>query len=242
VGPGEKNALTCRGQHLAIGPQPGERLFILAAAAGDQEGTFTIGEADFPLTVQDYTGWIGQWDSRVMDDEGQTLLSDPAHFTPAFTKPAELAWFGTHRHRPERDDVYRFTYLFQYELPIPDGADTVKLPDNEAIRIFAVTLASNPNRDTLPASELFDHHDPLLRVAAWERPSGLPSDEADGDEDRDGEAGGDENSEKDDSPKDTGRAGGCHHASPSWALWVIAFIVVGLRRRRGKSSSAGQIG
>lgn len=226
AGSGEKNALTCRGQSLVLDPKQGEKLYILAAALGDQTGSFTVGNAEFPLTIQNYTGWIGQWDSRVNDDDLQTLMNDPTQFTPAFTKPAEIGWYGTHRHRQDKDDIYRFTYLFQYELPIPEGAKQLLLPNDEAIRIFAVTLASNPNRDIRPASELFDHHNPLARSATWERPSGIPSDEPDGDVDVDEDSG------ESVSAKEKGRAGGCGQSSSASAWLVLAYILSGLCRRR----------
>jgi len=233
VGTGEKNALTCRGQRIAIDPKQGERLFILAAALGDQEGNFMVGDTEFPLTIQNFTGWIGQWDSRVNEDELQTLKDDPAQFTPAFTKPAEIGWYGTHRHSPDKDDIYRFTYLFQYELPVPDGAEEIILPDNEAIRIFALTLADNPNRDILPASELFDHHNPFYRAATWDLPSGIPLEEADGDVEEDGDGDGDTDADKENNKpiENKDSSGGCSHSSPS-VLMLLMLLILGVVRRQ----------
>jgi alpha-mannosidase len=67
---------------------------------------------------------------------------------PAFIKPDEIAWTGTHRHAPAGNEPYIFCNLFKYQLNIPVGATTLTLPDNNRIRIIAVSIAMNANDET----------------------------------------------------------------------------------------------
>ena len=67
LGPsGKRNAMTARGQVLTLPAGKSGRVYILAAsAAGDLKATFKIGDKPVELTVQDWGGYIGQWDNRV---------------------------------------------------------------------------------------------------------------------------------------------------------------------------------
>ena len=62
---GQPNALTCRGQSIALPAGKFNRLYILAAADGDQKATFTLDGQSIDVTVQDWGGFIGQWDKRL---------------------------------------------------------------------------------------------------------------------------------------------------------------------------------
>jgi hypothetical protein len=46
--------------------------------------------------------------------------------------------------------------MFKYALDIPSGATAVILPNNEKIKIFAMTVANNQNDATKPACLLYD--------------------------------------------------------------------------------------
>jgi len=64
-GYGTYNAMIARGQKIALPQGSFNRLYILAASAGsDQRGTFLVGATPVELTVQDWSGYIGQWDNR----------------------------------------------------------------------------------------------------------------------------------------------------------------------------------
>ena len=72
--PGAKNVLVARGQRLALPEGSFTRLYVLASAVGgDQRSTLTIERGDatpvrVPFGVQEWSGAIGQWDSRLRDD------------------------------------------------------------------------------------------------------------------------------------------------------------------------------
>ncbi|MDD8026759.1 MAG: glycoside hydrolase family 38 C-terminal domain-containing protein [Acidobacteriota bacterium] len=171
LGPSDKrNALTARGQVLPLPAGTAGRVYILAAsAAGDQKATFKIGDKPVDLTIQDWGGYIGQWDNRIWTTKQELVAASApgaaprlrtsqeyAGLIPGFIKPAPVAWFASHRHLQDgTNDVYAYAYLFAYAIDVPAGAATLTLPDNDKIRILAVTV-SDENAPVRPAQPLFD--------------------------------------------------------------------------------------
>jgi len=151
------NALTAHGQTIAL-PPGFDRIHLLANAAGDQRATFRIGSTAVDATIQDQGGFIGQWDTRVWRQRVEPLPPYPdappnapprsrtvtefAGLTPAFLKPAPIAWFASHHHDPRGANVpYAYSYLFDTAFDVPLGATTLTLPDNDKIRILAITMS-----------------------------------------------------------------------------------------------------
>ncbi|MEW6363792.1 MAG: glycoside hydrolase family 38 C-terminal domain-containing protein [Acidobacteriota bacterium] len=159
--PGASNALVCRGQRIALPSGGFNRIYILAAAAEDADGEFAVGAQKTLVRVPAWTGFIGQFDNRVwaesfprIDYRGANTLVGLA---PGYIKRTPVAWFATHRHHPERgNEAYRFSYLFQIELPLPDGSTELVLPQDERIKIFAVTVARSERDRVVPAQPLYD--------------------------------------------------------------------------------------
>jgi alpha-mannosidase len=61
---------------------------------------------------------------------------------PGFIKPAPVAWFASHRHTADgQNEPYSYAYLFAYEMDVPPGPHSLTLPDNDKIRVMAVTVA-----------------------------------------------------------------------------------------------------
>ena len=52
-------------------------------------------------------------------------------------------------------EPYAYSYLFAYALDLPPGARALTLPDNDRIRILAITVAEEPSVIT-PAHPLYD--------------------------------------------------------------------------------------
>ncbi|HOW84393.1 MAG TPA: glycoside hydrolase family 38 C-terminal domain-containing protein [Candidatus Aminicenantes bacterium] len=173
LGPaGRRNAAAARGQVLALPAGTKGRVYILAAsAAGDLKARFKIGDKPIELTVQDWGGYIGQWDNRVWTTRQEIAPARPgepagtprlrtieeyAGLVPGFVKPAAVAWFASHRHLQDgTNDPYAYSYLFAYAIDAPDGAATLTLPDDERIRVLAVTV-SDEGPAVRPAAPLFD--------------------------------------------------------------------------------------
>ena len=156
---GTPNAITAKGQTIALPAGQYNRVYLLAASAnGDQKAVFEAGGKRTELNIQNWGGFIGQWDDR------QWTGGDPAHdkwgqmtgLTPGFIKRADLAWYSSHHHDAAGKNVdYAYSYLFGYRIDLPPGAKTLKLPVNENIRILAVSVADE-NPELKPARPLYD--------------------------------------------------------------------------------------
>ena len=159
-----ENALVCNGQEIAL-PEGGfNRVHLLAhAVGGPVDAAFSVDGKEHRIVIQDYSEHIGQWDSRVV---GGIAVDDVGKIAPGYIKRDHVAWVATHRHDSEGGNIpYVYTYLFKYDVPIPAGAKTIKLPDDGRIRIFAVSAADNGNALTRPAQLLYERLSPL-RVSA----------------------------------------------------------------------------
>ena len=184
------NALVARGQAISLPAGKFNRVYILAAADGDQKGTFRAGDRSKEMNIQDWHGKIGQWDTRTWierkielptpaeppaDDHSwqaerdrRTRAEVAAHgprtriepemtgLNPAFIKRAPVAWFASHYHSAQgTNKPYDYCYLFAYSMDIPEGATTLTLPDNDKIRIMAITVAGATGK-LHPVQPLYD--------------------------------------------------------------------------------------
>lgn len=87
---------------------------------------------------------------------GPIMLPHFASIAPGFIKRAPVAWFASHHHTPDGANVpYSYAYLFAYAIDLPPGAKTITLPDNDKIRILAITAAAEQSQ-THPAQPLYD--------------------------------------------------------------------------------------
>jgi alpha-mannosidase len=178
---GRVNALVPRGQTIAI-PAGVRRLYLLAASVGeDEKVTFRVGSQSRDLTIQNWSGFIGQWYARqwkqtevqipprtpppdVPPDIAALLQRtrtriDPygqmVGITPGFIKRSPVAWFASHHHTVNgTNEAYAYSYLFAYTIDVPAGATTLALPDNDQVRILAVT-GSNEISWLKPAQLLY---------------------------------------------------------------------------------------
>jgi alpha-mannosidase len=85
------NAVVARGQTLKLPEGNFNRVYILAAADGDQNGTFRIGDSAANLNIQDWQGFIGQWDTRTWTERRVEVPTPP--------EPAP----GDHSYQAERN-------------------------------------------------------------------------------------------------------------------------------------------
>ena len=176
--PGKANALLSRGQTISLPTGKFNRVYLLAAAAnGDQKGTFRAGDQPVDLTIQEWTGFVGQWDTRMWKTTEQAIQQRPGAppppagtpvrtrsnpygemvgIRPGFIKRSDIAWFSSQRRDADGSaEPYAYSYLFAYAIDLPAGAKTLTLPDNERIRILAVSVVEEPFVMT-PASPLYD--------------------------------------------------------------------------------------
>ncbi len=181
-GTGKHNAVIPRGQQFELPEGRFSRLYILAASAqGDQKATFLVGDKSVNLTIQDWTGYIGQWDNRVWkqvpapppaagpgrgaqggggrggQQQGARMIEVMDGLIPGFIKSSPVAWFVSHRHASDgSNEPYAYSYLYACAIDLPAGARTLTLPYNERIRILAIS-AVEAGPQIRPAQILTDH-------------------------------------------------------------------------------------
>jgi alpha-mannosidase len=168
---GAKNVLAPSGQALSL-PPGFNRVYLVAAAVG---GDVTTNIAGQTLTIREWQGPVGQWDSRLKEPRqlrevsvapmtpGQTWTADAINqdlvvqydvasgvlkgidqIRRGFVKRDEIAWVGTHRHDRSSNQPYIASYLFVYPIDLPAGTRELRLPNDDRIRIMAITIASEP--------------------------------------------------------------------------------------------------
>jgi alpha-mannosidase len=156
---GSPNAVVAKGQSIDLPAGDYNRVYILAASAkGDQIAEFEVGGKKVELNIEDWGGFIGQWDDRRWSstDTSNDNYGEMTGLTPAYIKRADLAWYSTHHHDAAGKNVaYRYSYLFAYAIDLQEGARTIKLPDNDKIRILAISVADE-NPEIRPAQTLYD--------------------------------------------------------------------------------------
>lgn len=181
---GAPDAITAKGQMIPLPQGRYNRIYILAAATdGDQKATFQVGDIRKDLVIQDWTGFIGQWDTRQWKNQetkdwaisANHAVWPPADFQerekrpasprypedylglkPGYIKPATLAWYVSHLHTPAGlNEPYQYSYLFAYSIDVDGKANALKLPDNDKIRILAISTAQE-DPELTPAAPLFD--------------------------------------------------------------------------------------
>lgn len=177
--PDKSNAVTARGQKVSLPPGGFTRLYVLAASAGgDRQADFRVGDKTASLTIQDWGGYIGQWDNRIWKTHEVPVSYRPGErvrepgekplmqtvmeyvgLTPGFVKTAPVAWFASHRHSAGgENEAYAYSYLFAYAIDIPANATALTLPNDEKIRVLAMTAAKE-GEPVRPVQPLVDRPD-----------------------------------------------------------------------------------
>jgi alpha-mannosidase len=162
AGGGQQNALTCHGQSIDLPPGEFNRLYLLAASSAmDQTAEFQVEGKPAGLTIQDWGGFIGQWDNRVWQgDIPEMAFQWPFPCTglrAGYVKRAPVAWFCSHRHDASgQNELYSYSYLYRHAVDLPPGAKTLTLPDNPRVRVLALSLAHDPAPGFHPAQPLYD--------------------------------------------------------------------------------------
>jgi alpha-mannosidase len=105
------NAVTPHGQAVNLPAGKWTRVYVLAAADGDQQATFKVGNAATTMTIEDWGGYVGQWDNRTM----KRVSAPPP-------SAAQLAQQATQQQR--QDSLRRL----RVDSTLKAGGDTSKIP------------------------------------------------------------------------------------------------------------------
>ena len=149
---GAKNVVAAKGQKITLPAGEYNKLYILAAATKDTQGELKVGKQITQLEVQNWTGFVGQHYGRKLTEDDLKVTE----ITNAFSKRDNIAWYASHCHSAKANEAYQYSYLYKYEINLPKGAKSVTLPNNENIKIFAITVANNTNEDVTPLQPLYD--------------------------------------------------------------------------------------
>jgi alpha-mannosidase len=181
---GSANAVVAKGQTIPLPQGSYNRVYILAASSdGDQTAEFEVGNKPAKLDIENWGGFIGQWDTRIWKNEDNRNWAISAHHAPwppadeqarerrvpsprypedyvrlepGFVKPAGVAWYASHYHTADGlNQPYQYSYLFGYSIEVPRNARTLRLPNNNKIRILAVSVAEE-NPELTAAQPLYD--------------------------------------------------------------------------------------
>jgi alpha-mannosidase len=156
---GMPNAIASKGQRINLPEGEFNRVYVLAASAdGDQEASFEAGNTKTNLKIQNWGGFVGQWDDRLWSstDTANDNYGEMIGLKRGFVKRAELAWYCSHHHDAAGKNIaYAYSYLFGYAIDLPMGTKTIRLPNNDRIRILAISVA-NENPEIKPAQPLYD--------------------------------------------------------------------------------------
>jgi alpha-mannosidase len=96
---GVANALVAKSQAIELPAGDFNRVYVLAASAGgDQQAVFHAGSNAEKVTVQDWRGFIGQWDTRVWRPRPETVKEGGERGQPVREVPLRKDWAVSANH------------------------------------------------------------------------------------------------------------------------------------------------
>jgi alpha-mannosidase len=101
AGAGKPDALVAKGQVIDLPAGNFNKVYVLAASArGDQNAVFHVGDHPVNLTIEDWGGFIGQWDTRMWNPRPDSVTEGGGHFsqTPAHQVPLRKDWATSANH------------------------------------------------------------------------------------------------------------------------------------------------
>ena len=123
AGTGKPDAVIAKGQVIDLPAGDFNRVYVIAASAhGDQGAVFRVGAHPVNLTIEDWGGFIGQWDTRLwkprpdsVTEGGGRFSQVPAHQVPLrkdwATSANHATWDLTSRGTPDWSPEYPKDYL-----------------------------------------------------------------------------------------------------------------------------------
>ena len=102
---GRPNATVANGQTIQLPRGDFNRVYLLAASAdGDQKSTFEVGGRSHELTIGNWGGFIGQWDTRIWKPAPATVPAGP---DPTHRVALRKDWAVSANHSTWNDITYR---------------------------------------------------------------------------------------------------------------------------------------
>ena len=96
---GKANAVVAKGQTIPLPAGRYNKVYVVAASAdGDQKAAFRVGDRSVDLTIEDWGGFIGQWDTRVWKPEPDKIQAGGRGGAPAREVPLRHDWAVSANH------------------------------------------------------------------------------------------------------------------------------------------------
>lgn len=137
-----KNVIKCKGDTIQLPKAAaGKKMYILATSIDkDRKATFLIDGKAHEFEVPYYSGFYGQWGHKGVSD--------------GYIRNATPAYIGSHRHTEKGNEAYIYTYMYKFGIQLPEEAQTLILPKDDNIAVFAITLSDNYLDDVSAANEM----------------------------------------------------------------------------------------
>lgn len=155
IGDEENNMVTCKGQTIDIPSGDFDKIYFLAAADNDTKCFFGLDNETKEISIQGWTGYIGQYYNR----EFNSTMTNVVNISAPFVKRDNIAWFASHCHEPypSKNDAYKYCYIYKYSLDLPKGGiKKLMLPQKSSVKIFAITVAKTSIGNISPLQPLSD--------------------------------------------------------------------------------------
>jgi len=101
AGSGKPDALEAKGQTIDLPEGNFNKVYVLAASAeGDQQAVFHVGGNAVKLTIEDWGGFIGQWDTRLWKPRPDSVTEGGGQYSrvPAHQVPLRKDWAVSANH------------------------------------------------------------------------------------------------------------------------------------------------
>lgn len=152
-----ENVVLCGGDTIKLPEGTWDKLHLLMAAdteGRDIKADVRMGDKVATVTVPSYSGFIGQWGHHAHNAPGGYVWGHLG-FSKGYLKDGNVAYAGTHRHSLKNDEIYENAYLWDVELDVPAGAETVILPNNINLILAAATVTAGEIAPAVAATPLF---------------------------------------------------------------------------------------
>ncbi len=181
---GGPNAETAKGQTIQLPEGRFNRVYLIAASsAGDQSAVFKAGDRSINLQIEDWGGFVGQWDDRtwvtktvprqwpplpasIPPDSPRAkayLAFQKAHPTreemqytglnPGFIKRAPIAWYASHHHDANGNNT-PYAYSYLFAYELDLPAGAKTITLPDNQNIRILAATAVREPDTLKPAEL----------------------------------------------------------------------------------------
>lgn len=168
----KENSMQCNSQKISLS-NGYNTLSILVGSKEESSALFEFVDAEEKVLaaeqhqISPFTGFIGQWDTRLWKKEPKHFLKNHRDYLwrnkcigikPGYVNRERLEWYSTHTHKDGKDLPYRYGYMYTITLEIPEGTDSLVLPNDKNIHILAMTASSQPIKlkSSLVLNDKFD--------------------------------------------------------------------------------------